>query len=70
MRYVIANIGKAKDWGFLELGHAVKGDKMCLNEKEVSNNIAMNGTLEERAETLGGWVATQGEAKLFMMNKI
>lgn len=69
MRYVAANIEKAKDRGFQEIGHAIKGNKICLNEKEIINNPAMSGTLEERAEILGGEVLTQTEIKQLMTNK-
>lgn len=68
MEYIIADIKKAKDWGFKEMGHLIKSDKMWLNEKEVINNPAMSGTLEERAERLGGIVLSATEAKHIMNN--
>lgn len=68
MKYIIADLKKAKDWGFMELGHLIKGNKICLNEKEVVNNPAMSGTLAERAETLGGSVLTAAETKQIMNN--
>lgn len=63
MQYIIADLKKAIDWGFLELSHLIKGNKICLNEKEVINNQAMSGTLAERAEILGGSVLTATETK-------
>lgn len=68
MEYVIANLKKAKDWGFTEIGHAVKESIICLNEKEVMNNEALQGDLAERAELLGGYVASLSEAKLIINN--
>lgn len=68
MQYVIANLKKAKDWGFSEIGHNVRESFICLNEKEVMNNEALKGDLAERAETLGGYVASVSEAKLIMNN--
>lgn len=68
MQYILANLKKAKDWGFSEIGHAVKESIICLNEKEVMNNPVMSGTLAERAEVLGGYVASLSEAKLIINN--
>lgn len=68
MEYIIANLKKAKDWGFSEIGHNVRENFICLNEKEVMNNEALKGDLAERAETLGGYVATLSEAKSIMNN--
>lgn len=68
MNYIIADKAKAKNWGFSELGHIVNGSKICLNEKEVINNPAMSGTIEERAEELGGCVTSATEAKQIMNN--
>lgn len=68
MKYIVADIKKAKDWGFQELGHIVNGKSICLNEKEVMNNPAMQGTLEERADDLGGVVSSASEAKQIMNN--
>lgn len=68
MQYILADIKKAKDWGFSEIGHAVRESFICLNEKEVMNNEALQGDLAERADTLGGYVASASEAKLMMNN--
>lgn len=68
MNYIVADINKAKDWGFQLLGHVVSGKFVCLNEKEVMNNPAMQGTLDERAENLGSVVSTATEAKQIMNN--
>lgn len=68
MEYVIANLKKAKDWGFSEIGHNVKDNFICLNEKEVLNSEALKGDLEERAEALGGYIASVSEAKFIMNN--
>lgn len=69
MEYIIAERDKANEWGFTELGHIVRGSLICLNEKEVMNNVAMSGTLEDRAEALCGYVTTASEAKMTMNNK-
>lgn len=68
MEYVIADRKKAKDWGFSETGHIVRGTLICLNEKEVMCSQAMNGTLEERAKELGGVISSVTEAKMIMNN--
>lgn len=68
MNYIVADIRKAKDLGFQELGHIVKGKLICLNEKEVMNNPAMQGTLEDRADVLGSVVSSASEAKQIMNN--
>lgn len=66
MEYVIADLKKAKNWGFTELGHAVRGSLICLNEKEVMGSTSLKGTLKERAEELAGYVTSVAEAKLVM----
>lgn len=66
MEYIIANRQKAKNWGFTEMGHAVRGSFICLNEKEVMSSPSLTGTLGERAAELGGYVASVTEAKLVM----
>lgn len=68
MLYVIANLKKAQAHGFMKLGHATRGEIICLNEKEVMNSEGLSGTLDERAKALGGAVATLGEAQLQMTN--
>ncbi len=66
MEYIVADREKAKDWGFSETGHAVRGNLICLNEKEVINNPVMRGSLAERAELLGGCISSITEAKMIM----
>lgn len=66
MKYVIANLHKAKSLGYKEAGHLVRKTIICLNEKEVMNHPSLTGTLDERADKLGGSVATQKEAKGIM----
>lgn len=68
MEYIIADRNKARNWGFSENGHIVRGTFICLNEKEVMNSQAMSGTLEERAKELGGLVSSVTEAKMIMNN--
>lgn len=68
MEYIIADRKKAKDWGFSEIGHSVRGNLICLNEKEVMNSQAMKGSLPERAELLGGCLSSVTEAKMIMNN--
>lgn len=43
-------------------GRISNGKDVFLNEKEVINSQTLNGTLEERAETLEGKVLTETEA--------
>lgn len=62
----MADRRKAKLSGFSETGHAVKGNLVCLNEKEVMNNPVMRGTLQERAKALGGSVCTATKAKMML----
>lgn len=68
MEYIIADLKKAQDWGFSKIGHITKGNLICLNEKEVMYNQALNGDLAERAEMLGSTVSSASEAKMIMNN--
>lgn len=63
MDYVIVEISKAGAYGFTERGHAVHDGRMCLNQKEVMHSPRLEGTLAERAATLGGIVVDIHEAK-------
>jgi len=62
MKYILCPITKAVDNGFSKIGRISNGKEMFLNEKEVLNAPALTGTLEERADTLGGMVLTDTEA--------
>lgn len=66
MEYILADRKKAGEWGYSELGHVVRGNLICLNEKEVMNNEAMTGTLADRAEKLGGRVSSLSETKILL----
>jgi hypothetical protein len=70
MEYIIADREKARNWGFSEVGHIVRGNLICLNEKEIMNSLSLEGSLKERAEQLGGWVTSMSEAKMVMNNSI
>ncbi len=68
MRYIIADKTKAVNYGFLVETHICSGDMMCINEKDLMNTVCLSGTLEERADKLGGVVCDQYEAMAFMNN--
>jgi len=68
MEYVIADIKKAQDWGFSEIGHKVSNSIIYLNEKEIMNSQSLKGSLTERADQLEGRVVSVTEAKLIMNN--
>lgn len=75
MLYVIADTAKSQAAGFNPLTHRTEGKRVVLNdysesrqwivlnEKEVLFSAKLNGTLEERAEALGGKVYTLAEAR-------
>ncbi|MGM9779383.1 MAG: hypothetical protein ACI3ZD_13815 [Prevotella sp.] len=62
MNYIVCTTIKAKEYGFQMYGRISNGKDVFLNEKEVINSQTLNGTLEERAETLEGKVLTETEA--------
>ena len=75
MLYVIADTAKSQAAGFNPLTHRTEGKPIVLNgyrearqwivlnEKEVRFSAKLTGTLEERAEALGGKVYTLSEAR-------
>lgn len=54
MKYIIIDKAKAIDYGINVKTLLGKGTKVIVNENTLRRNIALSGTLEERAETLNG----------------
>lgn len=54
MKYIIIDKTKAIDYGINVKTLLGKGTKVIVNENTLRRNIALSGTLEERAETLNG----------------
>lgn len=69
MRYIIADKSKAINYGFMAETHLCSDNMMCINEKDLINSVCISGTLEERADKLGGVVCDQYEAIAFMNNR-
>lgn len=69
MQYIITTTAKAENYGFNPVAHLVKGTKICLNEKEVMDTQVLQGTLQERAKTLGGKIYSRDEALELMKTK-
>ncbi len=63
MRYILANIDKARAKGFNLAGHRTKGNKVALNEKEVLCSPALSSasTFAKKVRLLGGTVHTAAE---------
>lgn len=59
MKYVVSK--EASKHGFNPKLHREIGRGMILNELEVMKSLSLNGTLEERANTLGGQIYTENE---------
>ena len=54
IRYAIINRSKAIDYGISTFANRVKDDRIIINESEVINNVALEGTYDERIEKLDG----------------
>lgn len=71
MKYIVCGISEAKHCGFPMYGRITNGSETILNEKEVVSTETLTGTLEERANALGGRVLTDKEAmKLINIDEV
>lgn len=63
MRYILADMVKARANGINLTGHRTKGGRVALNEKEVlcSPALASASTLEEKVAILDGTIHTGAE---------
>ena len=63
MRYILADMVKARAHGINLVGHRTKGDLVALNEKEVlcTPALASAPTFEEKVAMLDGTIYTGAE---------
>lgn len=61
MKYVIAKSKIALSVGISKKGHIVNNGFIIMNEKEIMNCEFLEGSIEERVQTLGGTIYTNTE---------
>lgn len=68
MRYIIADKVAAVDVGIPLIGHRTNGSQILLNEKEVTGNPTLKGSLTKRANAIQGTVYSEAEVLNLIKN--
>lgn len=70
MKYIIADMTRARSAGFDPLLHLAAGGRMVINARELEINPRLTGTLAQRAEALGGTVYQNAAAAKMAVNEL
>lgn len=63
MKYAVVNTTLAEKAGYMTILHRTIGDKMVLNENELSK---INADIDESARSLGGVIMTYNELQEYI----